>query len=421
MARFPSWGEFTGSVATFKGKCDVSLKKFKNDHPMLDKAILSALPFLPEPFNAIATQVYGSAQGTSLEKSNEVLSYLTYLESRGQKNYEQLATKLDAVLVDVASLKEISAKEETVEQIREILLSSGKSTENRLEDLKTSLVSIDTTVSEIKEGQKAMQSDIDVIKQQLVILVGREQQTLEQVNIQPTIIEKKKKHPEITQEIAKEIEEILEEKEELEDQLEELGEKQEINIPLTISEANFHHHVGHFDNASDLYDKVLEVEPENEIAKKNKELTVGRIDKYFGKQRTFKNKNVKLLSLAKELEQFFHEQKFSDVLIEEDPDGKWFDVQAKKGGIGATLSNTRKAIHVLIQGKPERFQVEMTTGEWGKNIALGAIVGYGLTMGISSGIGMAKNIKFKNKLWKYIEDSVDKLLNTKESSKSSAV
>ena len=113
-------------------------------------------------------------------------------------------------------------------------------------------------------------------------------------------------------------------------------------------------------------------------------------------------------------------KKFKDAQIDEDPKGKWFIVKARKGGIGSTLAGTRKAIHILIQGKPERFKVEMTTGEWGKNMAIAAGTAL-LTWGVSAGIGMAANAKFRNDLWKYIEKSVEELLNTKESTRNSAV
>ena len=102
MVRFPSWDEFVSKLGSFEQKVNDSVGKFKENHPLLDKAIKQSLPLLPPPFNAIAGQIYDSFEGSEEDKTNEMLSYFNYLKSRGQKNYEQLATKLDAVLIDVS-------------------------------------------------------------------------------------------------------------------------------------------------------------------------------------------------------------------------------------------------------------------------------------------------------------------------------
>lgn len=419
--RLPSWSEFKEKLDAFEKEAGEKVGKLKKDYPMLDRAIQAAITVgVPPPFNFVARNIYNSFNGTPKEKSDEVLNYFNYLKNKGEKHYEEVATKLDSVLINVQDLKQFSAKEETVENIKDILISSSNQIDQKLVELQLNISEMNTNVTEIKEdqkvllkGQESMQSDIDVIKQQLVVLVGREQQTLEQVNIEPKIIEEKAKTPEITHEIVSQIEQIREEKEDLHTQLEKLGEKPDVNVPLTIAEANFDYRVGNFDGASELYDKVLEVDPENEIAKKNKELTVGKLDKILGKQKTFRDKNIDLKKLAQKMEQFFSEKKFKDIQLDEDPKGKWFVVKAKKGGIGSTLGGTRKAIHILIQGKPERFKVEMTTGEWGKNMAITASTAF-LTWGISAGIGMAANAKFRGDLWKFIEESVESLQGTKE-------
>jgi len=127
----------------------------------------------------------------------------------------------------------------------------------------------------------------------------------------------------------------------------------------------------------------------------------------MGKEGIFNNKNVDLKKLAKLIEKFFHSEKFSEVGMFEDPNGSWYQIQARKTGVLRTISSTRKALHVIIKGSPDSFVISVGTGEWGKNIAMGAMFtgAFGL-------IGLGFSHAFTNKLWNFIKDSVDSLENS---------
>jgi hypothetical protein len=126
------------------------------------------------------------------------------------------------------------------------------------------------------------------------------------------------------------------------------------------------------------------------------------------KENQWVGRNVDLKLLSQRLVKFFQDDGFREIRTEEDPNGSWYEIQAKKTGILRTLGSSRKAIHINIKGNPNNFEVEMGVGDWGKNIAAAAL----LTGGIGL-IGLGLDAEFKNKLWNYIKESVDSLENSK--------
>ncbi len=252
------------------------------------------------------------------------------------------------------------------------------------------------------------------LKEKLAVMFEIEHKVFEEINISPDVIEEKKESPTISKDALNKIQEIKGAKEEIHEKLESLGEKPEVDVSLTLKEANLGYFVGNYDEANKLYDKVLEVEPTNHVAKKNKELTVNKLDLALGKNKVWKNKDIDILALSQRIEKFFKSEGFNKVRIEEDPDGNWYDVQAKKGGIKSTLSGTRKAIHVLIEKNSGELKVSMTLGEWGKNLAIAAGTAF-LTWGVTAAAGAIANAKFRKKLWDYIEESVSLLSDENKS------
>ncbi|MCA2003980.1 MAG: zinc ribbon domain-containing protein [Candidatus Nitrosotenuis sp.] len=119
-------------------------------------------------------------------------------------------------------------------------------------------------------------------------------------------------------------------------------------------------------------------------------------------------KNVDLKLLAERIHKFFEDDGFHEIRIEEDPNGTWYEIQARKTGVLRTLGSSRKAIHIVIKGSSNKFNIEMGVGEWGKNIGVAAL----LTGGIGL-IGLGFDVKFQNKVWNFIKNSVDSLSNSK--------
>ena len=125
----------------------------------------------------------------------------------------------------------------------------------------------------------------------------------------------------------------------------------------------------------------------------------------------FKGADVNLKDLANQIQTFLRNDGFSKVYIEADGYGNYFDVQGIKSGWWRTISSSRKAIHVIIEGAPNRFTVNVGVGEWGKNIGVASLTAIS-TMGIGlifQGAGIGSNILFERKLNKFINSAVSKL------------
>jgi len=127
----------------------------------------------------------------------------------------------------------------------------------------------------------------------------------------------------------------------------------------------------------------------------------------LGKEGIFNNKNVDLKKLAKLIEKFFQGDNFSEVRLLEDPNGSWYEVQARKTGMLRTLTSSRKSLHVAIKGSPDSFAVHVGVGEWGANLAAAALFNPTVSL-----MGMGLNRRFTGKLWNFVKDSIDSLENS---------
>ena len=70
----------------------------------------------------------------------------------------------------------------------------------------------------------------------------------------------------------------------------------------------------------------------------------------MGKQGDFVNKNVNLKKLSERIQQFFYDDGFAEVQVDEDSNSNWFEIQARKTGALRTVISSRKAIHIIIKG-----------------------------------------------------------------------
>ena len=127
----------------------------------------------------------------------------------------------------------------------------------------------------------------------------------------------------------------------------------------------------------------------------------------MGKEGDWSDKNVDLKKLTQKIQQFFYDDGFSEVRLAEDPHGTWYEIQARKTGAFRTVVSSRKAIHTIIKGNPNKFNISVGTGEWGKNFAVSALFTGGIGL-----IGMGFNLKFTNKLWNFTKNAVMELENS---------
>lgn len=149
--RLPSWSEFTEKLSTFEKNVREKINEFKDNHSLLDSTIKGLIPILPPPFNAMADKIYNNFDGSEEQKSKVVLSYLKYLETLGEKHYNQIAEKVDALLIEISDIKQITANESTLQKIQEILISSGKETNEKLDLLKSDIEQIGGKIDQIYE------------------------------------------------------------------------------------------------------------------------------------------------------------------------------------------------------------------------------------------------------------------------------
>lgn len=125
-------------------------------------------------------------------------------------------------------------------------------------------------------------------------------------------------------------------------------------------------------------------------------------------QESFHGLNVDLIRLAKVVERYLDKEGFETNI---DITPEWQRVQAKKKGILRTAVGAQRCIEVNIRGTPNAFEVEMTTGEWGKNLAASAVMGT-LTFGlgwVGAGISAVAYRNLEEKIFDYIQWQVDEL------------
>jgi len=147
----------------------------------------------------------------------------------------------------------------------------------------------------------------------------------------------------------------------------------------------------------------------------------------MGKTITIIDKNVDLKRLAKRIYAYLNESKFEVAYSKDDDPATWFFIQAKKVDKIRTIVGMRRSTDITIKGKPNHFDVNISTGEWGKNMmssasmllgaALGkdndyAIIASVAAAGVSSVVKWFTARKFETNLQKFIVDQIEFLENS---------
>jgi len=142
----------------------------------------------------------------------------------------------------------------------------------------------------------------------------------------------------------------------------------------------------------------------------------------MGKTATFVDKNVDLKRLAKRVYSYLNENKFEVAYSKDEEPATWFFIQARKISTIRTIAGMRRSTDITIKGKPEHFDVIISTGEWGKNMmssaplllgaALGkdndyAVIASVAAAGVSSVIKWYTARKFETNLKNFIRDQIN--------------
>ena len=126
-----------------------------------------------------------------------------------------------------------------------------------------------------------------------------------------------------------------------------------------------------------------------------------------GKGSNWHNKNIDLEKLTHKIADWFYADGFPEVRKEISSDKTQYLVQARKGGVLRTLTSTRKALTVVIEGSPDNFHIKVGTGEWGKGVAMAVVL-----TGVIGIAGLGFNAAFREKVWSNIKSIVASLENT---------
>ncbi len=144
--KFPSWSDFRDGVTNFdhsiyyqKTKITEIIQGLKDNHPVFDEIIKRSIPFLPSPFNGISQAIYSSFEGSKKDKVDEVLNFLKKIENQTEEHYNEITSQLGNVLNEISNIKVIVAKEDTLQLIKEILISKDNAFNKNLGILKDEL------------------------------------------------------------------------------------------------------------------------------------------------------------------------------------------------------------------------------------------------------------------------------------------
>ena len=126
----------------------------------------------------------------------------------------------------------------------------------------------------------------------------------------------------------------------------------------------------------------------------------------MGKTETISNLNTDLGRLATRVETYLQENGFEVAFSKDQTEpASWFFIQARKAGALRTVAGARRSTDITIRGTPDRIEVSIGTGEWGKNLVTSAPLFIVPVIGITASLVKLYTAKrFEDNLWKFIRD-----------------
>jgi hypothetical protein len=126
----------------------------------------------------------------------------------------------------------------------------------------------------------------------------------------------------------------------------------------------------------------------------------------MGKTETITNLNTDLGRLATRVETYLQESGFEVAFSKDQTEpASWFFIQARKAGTLRTVAGVRRSTDITIRGSPDRYEVSIGTGEWGKNLVSSVPLFIVPIVGISASlVKLYTAKKFEDNLWKFIRD-----------------
>ena len=110
----------------------------------------------------------------------------------------------------------------------------------------------------------------------------------------------------------------------------------------------------------------------------------------------FRNKNVDLKALADKIVSYFYARDFQEVDLAEDRKGGWYEIQGAKkfGYLKLKRLGPRSAVHVIIRGEPNDFEIMVGSG------------GRGVFTAISGALDSLTFGGFEEDFWEYVKRQI---------------
>ena len=149
----PAWTELNEKISEFEKKADDTINQkvqsIESQHPLVHRIIKTTInSVLPFPFNEIARSIYDSSSsaGSSMQEAIlKIKQYFEVLQNNGEENYSRISAQLNSINDKIFNLRTVTAKEGTLQILKDTLVNRQDTILNEIENLKNQLNQIDQT------------------------------------------------------------------------------------------------------------------------------------------------------------------------------------------------------------------------------------------------------------------------------------
>jgi len=123
------------------------------------------------------------------------------------------------------------------------------------------------------------------------------------------------------------------------------------------------------------------------------------------KHEVFTNKNIDPAELYDKVKKYLSDHGFK--IESEEVIDKFWDLRAKKTGLKNIVAGTIRDVDIIIAGDKDKFEIQLRTGAWGRDILIPTIEGIALFGAIGLAAAPAEAYfahKFEEDLWKKIKE-----------------
>jgi hypothetical protein len=142
-----TWTELKAKISEFEKKADDAISQkvqgIQSEHPLVHRVIKTTInSVLPFPFNEIAKSIYdssSSAGSSEQEAILEIKEYFQVLQNNGEENYNKISSQLNSIDNEIFNLRTVTAKESTLQLLKDTLVSKQNTILKEIKNLKSHL------------------------------------------------------------------------------------------------------------------------------------------------------------------------------------------------------------------------------------------------------------------------------------------